>query len=638
MPVMGLAYFMYHVPCSCCCDAVQSVPDEPVVDTALDWAMSVLAPSLERVDDVTLPSSSDSQYMHCVARTDTDVTQATAVVNTSTDATLSVTGTNACDDPILDDALHLLFPIKSCDQVGMDSKRAEMVWAPHRKATSLAVSNRQRIEKAIAERTLSKKKSVYEWPVMQKGMKPEQAQRQALASIQRATKEQNDRLRKDTLLATRPDVHFHRLGAMDMPEVAAALNELYEPEVAPHRKLKGDPDSVMDELGCKIEWPWSNGSVDADRVALRAAPFKSSRNVRSYHRLDDLIHTALDWATSDKKRGREHVGVRAWFFFCEDIMGVPAERPMDPMTTPLWEKLEDEWLAMRFVCALVQDKGISVNSAAQYFSSANAWHGREHGVKLAGGLRMERLPAMLKGLKRIVGEAPRAVRRGVAPAMLRKAMDVCLDPENPRDANIRAALATALQGLLRSAEYTCKTKSGKIDESRTLMVSDLHELNDERMVLMMAPCKNMKHLSGKTCPLVIGGGGEFVDAIQEVKNRLRVDPVPPGSESFTPLFRDPSSGRPLAYDTVNTVIKSMMTAIGENPHEFSTHSMRIGGATALFTAGANETVIRTMGRWSSDMHRLYVRACFEQCCDWTRKAGSTTVSDLAGEFDEVDFY
>jgi hypothetical protein len=36
--------------------------------------------------------------------------------------------------------------------------------------------------------------------------------------------------------------------------------------------------------------------------------------------------------------------------------------------------------------------------------------------------------------------------------------------------------------------------------------------------------------------------------------------------------------------------------------------MRIGGATALFAAGANETVIRTMGRWSSDLHRLYVRA------------------------------
>ena len=89
---------------------------------------------------------------------------------------------------------------------------------------------------------------------------------------------------------------------------------------------------------------------------------------------------------------------------------------------------------------------------------------------------------------------------------------------------------------------------------------------------------------------------------------------------------------------INGWVKRLMAAIGENPVEFGSHSMRIGGATALFAAGANETVIRTMGRWSSDMHRLYVRACFEQCCAWTQKAGSQTVSDLSGSFDEVDDY
>ena len=50
------------------------------------------------------------------------------------------------------------------------------------------------------------------------------------------------------------------------------------------------------------------------------------------------------------------------------------------------------------------------------------------------------------------------------------------------------------------------------------------------------------------------------------------------------------------------------------------------------------TVIRTMGRWSSDCYRLYVRACFETTLKWSRLAGSTKVSDLAGEFDEVDYY
>ena len=133
-------------------------------------------------------------------------------------------------------------------------------------------------------------------------------------------------------------------------------------------------------------------------------------------------------------------------------------------------------------------------------------------------------------------------------------------------------------------------------------------------------------------------GGKFIDAVEEVTNMLRVDPTPAGKGTSTPLFRDPSTNKPLSYEFVLGWTRKLMVAIGEDPLHFGTHSYRIGGATALFGAGANETIIRTMGRWSSDLHRLYVRACFEQCCEWSAKAGSTTVSELAGEFDEVDDY
>ena len=50
------------------------------------------------------------------------------------------------------------------------------------------------------------------------------------------------------------------------------------------------------------------------------------------------------------------------------------------------------------------------------------------------------------------------------------------------------------------------------------------------------------------------------------------------------------------------------------------------------------TVIRTMGRWSSDLYRLYVRACFEQCRSWSARAGSATVTADIEAFDEVEEY
>ena len=87
------------------------------------------------------------------------------------------------------------------------------------------------------------------------------------------------------------------------------------------------------------------------------------------------------------------------------------------------------------------------------------------------------------------------------------------------------------------------------------------------------------------------------------------------------------------------ITRMLMHSVGEDPKQFGLHSFRIGGATALFAAGATPLTIRMMGRWSSDGYRLYVRACYEQTLAWTARCGSTQVHDFAGEFgQEADYY
>jgi hypothetical protein len=49
-------------------------------------------------------------------------------------------------------------------------------------------------------------------------------------------------------------------------------------------------------------------------------------------------------------------------------------------------------------------------------------------------------------------------------------------------------------------------------------------------------------------------------------------------------------------------------------------------------------ILDTMGRWSSDCYRLYVRACFAKTLEWTRVCDSSIVSDVEQEFAEVDSY
>ena len=120
---------------------------------------------------------------------------------------------------------------------------------------------------------------------------------------------------------------------------------------------------------------------------------------------------------------------------------------------------------------------------------------------------------------------------------------------------------------------------------------------------------------------------------------LRVDPVPETRKATTPMFRDPVTNDALRTGALRQLTRKLMLGIGEDPAQFGLHSYRIGGATALFAAGATPLTIRMMGRWSSDCYRLYVRACYQQTLAWTAKCGSTEVHDLAGEFgQEADFY
>jgi len=377
---------------------------------------------------------------------------------------------------------------------------------------------------------------------------------------------------------------------------------------------------VLDEQGEPVAWPWETGAPER-----QAAP----RLEGSAY--DALARRAIANATVDGRGGASHTGVRRWRRFCAE-QGLCPDRPLDPNAS-LAAKLHEDWLIIRFVACLVQDTGIKPRTATNYLGAVQGWHARQHGIKLAGGLKLERLPAMIKGVRRIYGDSGRRVRRGVPLQLLRQAMDLMLDPANRNHVTIRAALSLGFQGLLRGAEFAVDGTQWK--ESLHLSRADVVTLTKERLVVMMRPCKNMNHLTGKTVPLVIGAGGKFVDAVADMRRLFEIDPVDSSAAKQTPLFRL-RSGRPITVDMLRDWVKWLMQGIGLRSEHFGAHSLRIGGATALFAAGADPNIICTMGRWSSDCYRLYVRAYFNQTLEWTQLAGSTVVDDVAAEFEEVD--
>ena len=415
----------------------------------------------------------------------------------------------------------------------------------------------------------------------------------------------------------------------------------YMPQVlrsdGPYRRSPIE-EGIFGPTGERVPFPWEDvGGITTAMGQCCLASYMSAPSLPDALPCDRLLSQAMMMSSADESMGEDTTGVRAWKDFCFRH-DVSPTMWLDP-NAPLSQKLKVELFCMRFLCSIVEERGIAVDTASGYFGHVQGWAAKRTGIKLCGGLKLSRLPAMLKGLKRIVGQPAKKIRRGIAAQKLSKAMDMLLDPNDPLHANIRAAIAVAFQGLLRSAEYCSNKRASKEKLLKTLPTrSDLKALDDTKMVMMMCPCKNMAHLGGKTVPLVIGAGGTIIDAVKEVTNLLNVDKVPKALDADTPLFRDPRTGMPLTYETMLDIIKKLMIAVGEDPDEFGTHSLRIGGATALYAQGATPMVIRTMGRWSSDCYRLYVRACYEASLQWTSKAGSAHVTDVVPDFDEVDDY
>ncbi|CAK4072964.1 unnamed protein product [Aphanomyces euteiches] len=62
----------------------------------------------------------------------------------------------------------------------------------------------------------------------------------------------------------------------------------------------------------------------------------------------------------------------------------------------------------------------------------------------------------------------------------------------------------------------------------------------------------------------------------------------------------------LTCESLARQIKSAAACIGEHPNKYSTHSLRSGGAPALFRGGASDLSIQLFGRCKSDAYKLYI--------------------------------
>ena len=354
--------------------------------------------------------------------------------------------------------------------------------------------------------------------------------------------------------------------------------------------------------------------------------------------LQQLTSKLLMAASADRQGGATQTGVRHWLRY--NVFGLNMA-PIQHLErdAPVALKLEAEMRLMNFIVWLVSCKPcgryISPESARKYVGQVIAWMQRVHTAHFAGGLELSRLRDLVKGMRREMGERPKRVRWGVRTQQLREAMDKCL----PRKSSVaaqgwRAALALAFCLLLRGGEVAVPSGE-QFNPLQHLTRADIQVIRskDGSLVLKLRLRVLKKRvMTGKMYTVFLRAGGKLIDAVREVLLYLQMDPVEPGMEKYTPFFSH-TNGEAFRREDVAAVVKRLMASIGLDPDRFGAHSLRIGGATAALAAGVQPTLIRVLGRWSSDIYEIYCRLSLEAAAGMGALIGSTPFEDVEqGEF------
>ena len=350
------------------------------------------------------------------------------------------------------------------------------------------------------------------------------------------------------------------------------------------------------------------------------------------------VMEALSRSYHDKRGASGSTPVRHWVKFNVRGLHQAAVRILDP-NSPLAARLGEEELVMRFVWWLVTQLGVSPETAAEYASTVNAWHRRWTGVGLAGDLPMHRVPQVVKGLRDMLGpKPPRKERHGVRPQLLRRAIDKHLLSDTRMSlalrANWAALLETGLVGVLRGAEVATSCFDPALHVTRADVVRYLgaqpHSVVYARNVKAKGPSRLEK------LPVYLPANGVFLDPHRALEFLFRADPVPESEWATTPLFRDPATGKALTVSQLRLMIRYLMSMLGLDGSKFGAHSLRIGGATAMFVKKATPLQIKTQGRWGSDIYMIYIERCRLQSMALSRAACSTEVDPDAVDFLGVD--
>ena len=207
-----------------------------------------------------------------------------------------------------------------------------------------------------------------------------------------------------------------------------------------------------------------------------------------------------------------------------------------------------------------------------------------------------RLYLLMRGIKRSQGRSRSLPKRlPITPSLLRIIKDNLFNSSRLFEDKIMiwAAITTAFFGFLRISEYTSHKKSAH-DPSTTLLFTDI-AISNHSAAVHIKTSKTDPFRHGVTVRLQ--ENNTDICPVHALRAYIAIHPTQTG-----PLFRFRNNSF-LTRSDINKILKST----SNDAANISSHSLRIGAASTAAAMGYPKYLIQSMGRWSSDCFRRYIR-------------------------------
>ncbi len=237
-----------------------------------------------------------------------------------------------------------------------------------------------------------------------------------------------------------------------------------------------------------------------------------------------------------------------------------------------------EYLAQRFT---------TYKSVSNYISAVRYMHKVLH--ISASSLDSMEVRLMLRAVSITMRTVPRR-KLPVTVQLLRKLCVLC-SLQGKIGLVIHNALLLGFFGLLRASNL-CPQSSNHFDTSRHLTRGDI-VVAPPGLVLMLKWSKTMQVSNQPVCIPIPRMHDTLLDPVATFQKLCHIIPC----SSDAPLFTLPD-GKSLTIRALRNYFKVLIRGLGLSSDSYSVHSLRRGGATATFRAGAAQVDIQRQGCWA----------------------------------------